>query len=119
MNDLMHCVSRDDRIGGVMGEEERARIVVQVQPNARQNQVLRFKDGVLHLRIAASPIRSRANQELVKFLSHILGTSKSKLIIEKGITSKRKVVGIDGATENQVTAQLARLGKQEEAITNG
>lgn len=115
----MNCVSPDDRIGGVMVKEKQARIVVQVQPNASQNEVLRFKDGVLHVRIAASPIKGKANQELVKFLSHILGTSKSKLIIEKGMTSKRKVVGIDGSTENQVMAQLARLGKQEEAIQNG
>jgi len=102
-----------------MVEEKQARIVVQVQPNASQNEVLRFKDGALHVRIAASPIKGKANQELVKFLSHILGISKSKLIIEKGMTSKRKVIGIDGATENQVMAQLARLGKQEEAIQNG
>ena len=102
-----------------MVEEDQARIVVQVQPNARQNEVLRFRDGVLHVRVAAPPIKGKANQELVKFLSHILGISKSKMIIEKGITSKRKVIGIDRAAENQVMALLARLGKQEEAQRKG
>ena len=102
-----------------MVEEDQARIVVQVQPNARQNEVLRFRDGVLHVRVAAPPIDGKANQELLKFLSHILGISKSKLIIEKGLTSKRKGIGIDRATKNQVMAQLARLGKPEEAIQKG
>lgn len=94
-----------------MVEEEQARIVVRVQPNASQNEVLRFKDGVLHVRIAASPTKGKANQELIKFLSHILGVSKSNLIIEKGLTGKRKVIGIDESTQDQVMAQLERLGK--------
>ncbi len=94
-----------------MVEEEQARIVVRVQPKASQNKVLRFKDRVLHVRIAALPIKGKANQELIKFLSDILGISKSNLIIEKGMTGKRKVIRIDGSTQNQVMAQLARLGK--------
>jgi len=94
-----------------MVDEEQARIVVRVQPNASQNEVLRFKDGVLHVRIAASPTKGKANQELIKFLSHILGVSKSNLIIEKGMTGKRKVIGIDESTQDQVMAQLERLGK--------
>jgi hypothetical protein len=94
-----------------MVEEEQARIMVRVQPNASQNEVLRFKDGVLHVRIAASPIKGKANQELIKFLSDILGISKRHLIIEKGMTGKSKVIRIGKSTQNQVMAQLARLGK--------
>ena len=94
-----------------MVEKEQARIIVRVQPNASQNEVLRFKDGGLHVRIAASPIKGKANQELIKFLSDILGISKRNLIIEKGMTGKSKVIRIDESTQNQVMAQLARLGK--------
>ena len=62
-----------------MGKEEPATIVVQVQPNAPRNKLARFEDGVLHLRIAAPPIKGKANQELIKFLSDILGVGKSNL----------------------------------------
>jgi len=85
-----------------MVEELQTRIVVRVQPNASQNQVLGFKDGVLYVRIAAPPIKGKANQELITFLSDILGVSKSKLTIEKGITGKRKVIRITGLTQSQV-----------------
>ncbi|MFC2056995.1 DUF167 domain-containing protein [Chloroflexota bacterium] len=78
------------------------RIAVRVQPNAGQNQVLGFKDGVLHVRIAAPPIKGKANQELIKFLSDILEVSKSNLIIEKGAAGRRKVIGISGLTQDQV-----------------
>jgi len=64
--------------------------------------VLGFKDRALHLRIAAPPVKGKANQELIKFLSDILGVSKSNLTIEKGMTSKMKVIGISGLTQNQV-----------------
>ncbi len=92
-----------------MVENKPARIVVRVQPNAGQNEVIRFKDGVLFIRIAALPIKGKANQELIKFLSDILGVSRSHLTIEKGMTSKRKVIGVSGLTQRQVTGQLERL----------
>jgi len=92
-----------------MVENEPARIVVRVQPNASENEVIRFKDGVLFMRISALPIKGKANQELIKFLSDILGVSRSHLTIEKGMTSKRKVIGVSGLTQRQVTGQLERL----------
>ena len=93
-----------------MIEKEQAKIIVVVQPNASRNEVLGFKDGVLHVRIAAPPIKGKANRELIKFLSDILGISKGSLTIERGMTSKRKVIVIRGLTQNQVMGQLEKLG---------
>jgi len=85
-----------------MVEIEKARIVVQVQPSASQNQVLGLKDGVWQVKIAAPPIKGKANKELIKLLSDILEVSKSSVTIEKGMTSKRKVICISGLTETEV-----------------
>ena len=87
-------------------KEEAARIVVRVQANASQNKVLGFRDDVLHLRIAAPPVKGRANQELIRFLSDILGISKSHLAIQKGLTSKQKVIVVHGLSQNQVETRL-------------
>ena len=94
-----------------MVSERQARIVVRVQPNAGQNEIMRFEDGVWHIRVAAPPVKGKANYALIKFLSEILGISKGNLTIEKGATSKGKIIGIDGLTQNQVTEQLGRLAK--------
>ena len=99
-----------DRIGNVMVEQKQARIVVLVQPNASRSEVLHFKDGVLHIRIAAPPVRGKANQELIKFLSDILGVSKNSLIIEKGMTNKRKIIAINGLSQSRAIEQLEGLG---------
>ena len=85
---------------------ERATIIVQVQPNASQNKVVRFADGVLHLRIAAPPVKGKANQELIRFLSDILGVARSNLTIEKGATSKRKVISIQGLGQEEVMGRI-------------
>jgi len=90
-------------------KEERATIAVQVQPNASQNKVARFKEGVWHLRIAAPPIKGKANQELLKFLSGILGINKDNLTITKGMTGKRKVIVIKGLAQNQVVGQIEKV----------
>ena len=87
-------------------KEEHAAITVQVQPNASQNKLTRFEQGVWYLRIAAPPIKGKANQELLKFLSDILGVSKSSLTIEKGMTSKRKLIAISGLGQTEVMRRL-------------
>ncbi len=97
-------------------KEGQARITVQVQPNASENKVARFEGGVWHLRIAAPPIKGKANRELIKFLSDILGVSKSNLTIEKGVTSKRKVIAIKGLTQEEVVERLTEFLQPSNSI---
>lgn len=83
--------------------------MVRVQPNAGRNEVSGFRDGVWHVRVAAPPVKGKANQELVKFLSAVLGVSKSNLTIEKGLTSKTKTIAVRGLTQSYATELLERL----------
>lgn len=85
-----------------MAEKEPVRIVVRVQPNAGRNEVLGFQDNILRMKIAAPPVKGKANQELITFLSDILGIRKSNLTIEKGTTGKKKVISITGLTQTQI-----------------
>ena len=94
---------------------EACRITVQVQPKSSQNRVTRFEDGIVYVKIAAPPVKGKANQELIKYLSGILGVSKSSINIEKGETSKKKLVSIQGLTQDEINgiieAQLNKSGK--------
>ena len=84
-----------------------ANVPIQVQPNAARNEVVGFEEGVLRVRIAAPPVKGKANRELIDFLSKRLGVSKGSITIEKGLTSRRKVVAIEGLSHAEV---LRRLG---------
>ena len=85
-----------------MMDKGEARIVVRVQPNAGRNEVLGFKNGCLHVKIAAPPVKGKANQELIGLLSDILKVSKSNIAIIKGMSSKTKVISISGLRQDQL-----------------
>ncbi len=91
-----------------MVQKEQIRITVHVQPNATQNRVAGFRDGVLRVNIAAPPIKGKANQELVKFLSSLLGVSKNSLSIEKGMTSKKKTIAVKELVQDHVLRLLEK-----------
>jgi len=85
--------------------EEKVKLAVQAHPGAKRNEVLGFRDGVLHLKIAAPALKGKANQELVSFLGDILGIAKNRVIIEKGASGKNKllsIVGLDSDTVRRV-----------------
>ena len=85
-----------------MTGEQSTSITVRVQPNAKRNQVVRFEGGILYIKIMAPPVKGKANAALLAFLSDILGVNKSRLSIEKGATSRMKVIAIEGMTQEEV-----------------
>ena len=90
-------------------KEKPVRIAVQGHPGAKRNEVIRFEEGMWHLKIAAPPTEGKANKELIEFLSEILDISKSRITIDKGATGHRKLISLEGITKE--TAE-ERLGKR-------
>ena len=79
---------------------------LKVYPNAGRSEVTGFTDGVLHIRVAAPPVKGKANEELAAFLSQALGLSKSSLNIIKGHTSRNKVMAIAGLSQEDIINRL-------------
>jgi uncharacterized protein (TIGR00251 family) len=90
-------------------KEKPVRIAVQAHPGSKRNEVVRFEEGVWHLKIAAPPTEGKANKELIEFLSQILDVSKSRISIDKGTTGHRKLIELEGITKE---AAEERLGKR-------
>ena len=89
--------------------QSRAKITVQVQPNAGRNEALGLENGVLRVKIAAPPVKGKANKELIEFLSELLGVSRGSVTIEKGATSRSKVIGISGLSQDEVLNRLSTV----------
>ncbi len=79
---------------------------MRVYPNAARNEVAGFADGVLRVKIAAPPLKGKANKELLAFLSQALGVDKGTLTIIKGHTSRNKVIAISGLSQDEVIGRL-------------
>ena len=82
------------------------KISLRVHPNAPRNEVVGFTDGVLQVRVAAPPVKGKANKELIAFFSQVLGVGKGSLAIVKGHTSRSKVIAIDDLSQADVMKRL-------------
>ncbi len=80
---------------------------LRVHPNAARSKVIGFSDVVLQVRVAAPPVKGKANKELIALLSQVLGVSKGTLNISKGHTSRSKVITIDGLSQEEVIQRLS------------
>ena len=68
-----------------------------------------FNGEVLQVKVAAPPIKGKANKELVSFLSQVLGISKNTLTILKGHTSRNKVILVTGLSQEELSDFCLRL----------
>ena len=89
----------------VMSNTE-AKISLRVSPGATRNELVAFMDKVLHVRIAAPPVKGKANQELTDFLSKILGVGRTSLSIVKGHKTRNKVIAIAGLSQEDAIKRL-------------
>ena len=79
------------------------KIRVRATPNARRSELIGWEDDaqagrILRVRVAAPPTEGRANAELREFLAKTLGLSKSRVVLDKGNTSRFKTFEIPDHT---------------------
>ena len=80
---------------------------IKVTPNASRNEITGLRNGVLQVKIAAPPVKGKANKELAAFLSRLLRVSKSSVSIVKGYTSHNKVIAIAGLSQEDIMRRLS------------
>jgi uncharacterized protein (TIGR00251 family) len=74
---------------------------IRVIPRAARNEIQGVLGDALKIRLQAPPVKGRANQALLTFLSDTLGVPPGALLLARGTTSRDKEVlvrGLDAAT---------------------
>ena len=92
-----------------MSKKRAARLAVSVQPGASTEGVVGFDDDVLRVRVKAPPIEGRANAALSKLLAGILGVPPSNIAIVRGARTRRKLLTVEGLSQDQLSRRLARF----------
>jgi uncharacterized protein len=82
------------------------RIKLYIQPRASKTEVAGMHDNMIKVRIAAPAIENAANIVLVAFIGKTLGIAKSRIRIVSGFSCKRKVLEIDGMSEDSIAFKL-------------
>ncbi len=79
---------------------------VKVTPNASKNQIVGWKEGVLQVKITATPEKGKANEAVIELLSKALGIAKSSIRLVSGATSRLKRMEIVGLSELQIKEKI-------------
>ncbi|MCO6429674.1 MAG: DUF167 domain-containing protein [Deltaproteobacteria bacterium] len=85
------------------------RLHLWVKPNAKRNEFAGIHGGKLKLSIAAPAAENRANTALEKFLAQSFSLPKSRVVVERGHTSREKVVLLSEVTLQEIAAHLEKL----------
>lgn len=67
---------------------------IHLIPNAKQTEIVGFRDGAWAIRLAAPPIEGKANKALIEFLAEKLDLAPSQIDIVKGFSSKTKILDV-------------------------
>ena len=73
--------------------------------------MVRWEDGVLHLRVAARPVEGRANAAAAALIAQALGVPATSVVLERGQRSREKRFEVKGLTKEEVARRLAALTK--------
>ncbi len=87
--------------------DKKTTLEIHVQPGAKRNEVVGFKEGVLYVKVIALPQKGQANRALSELIAQKLGIPKSAVDIIRGQSSRKKVIAIQGITVEQLKAILA------------
>lgn len=70
------------------------RLKIKVVPNAKATQIVEQAPGFLKIKLQAPAHEGKANQALIKFLSHHFKIPKSNIAIISGTKSREKQINI-------------------------
>ncbi len=87
-----------------------ARIPVRVIARARLNEIAGEREGALLVRVAAPPVDGRANAALCELIAKRLGIAAGRVSVVRGLTSRQKVVQVEGLSAGELARALAKRG---------
>jgi len=85
---------------------DKTKFVVKVQPRAKKTELAGKVGEAYKLRLAAPPVDGKANEECVRYLSGRFGVAQSAVRIVQGLSSRTKLIEIEGANPAQVERVL-------------
>lgn len=68
---------------------------VKITPNASRNEILRWEENLLVIKIKGIPEKGKVNENLIDFLAKTLGIAKSQIKIVSGRASRLKKLNIE------------------------
>ena len=81
-------------------------LAIKAVPNAPRSEVVGWLGEALKVKIHAPPVEGRANEALCEFLADQLGLPRRAVTLQRGDTSRQKIVRIEGLDLAEVKTRL-------------
>jgi uncharacterized protein (TIGR00251 family) len=81
-------------------------IKVRVIPNSKRNEVVSRVGSILRVKISATAIEGKANEELCNFLADFFDVKRSMIFLRKGERGREKTIEITGRSEEELDEVL-------------
>jgi hypothetical protein len=82
-------------------------IDVRLRPRASRASVGGVREGALELRVCAPPVEGEANAAARELLAAVLGVPRSRVALQGGEKSRRKVFRVEGLDPAEALARTA------------
>jgi uncharacterized protein (TIGR00251 family) len=89
-----------------MASQPVARISIKVHPRAKRSAVAGRYGDAWKLDLAAPPVDGKANDECIRFFAELAGVPRARVRIVTGLTSRMKVVEIEGIAQDELERLL-------------
>jgi uncharacterized protein len=90
---------------------------VAVQPRASRNAVAGLHGTALKLRLTAPPVEGAANEACLRFLADLLGLSRARLSIVRGIKARQKLIRIADMSIEALRTRLKDVLPEGDGVT--
>jgi uncharacterized protein (TIGR00251 family) len=81
-----------------------------VQPNASKSEIIGEHNGSLKIRIKAPPVDGKANEAVESFISELFEVRQRQVTVQRGMSSRKKMIEVTGIGMIQAKAILAKWG---------
>ena len=81
-------------------------IKVRVIPNSKRSEVVSRVGSILRVKISASAVEGKANEELCEYLSDFFDVKRSMVYLRKGERGREKTIEICGRSEEDLEKVL-------------
>lgn len=98
----------------VYGADGLVKIAVLAKPNARASTISEFGPDAVGVRLAARAQDGEANKELCDLIARTLRIPKRDVALDRGATSRAKVVICKGVTIADVVSALTKAADSSE-----
>lgn len=79
---------------------------ILVTPGSRKEEIAGWHGDALRVRVNAPPERGKANNAAARLVAAALDLPARQVTLERGATSRQKVLNIDGLTEEEMLRRL-------------